>query len=173
MAQLILLAQDSIKRRQFFAFRFREGAAIGALGELHEGRQMARLGSFSRFLNPADFGRHVREVDVDRRQGLIVRPDFAGFGEVRLAEPLHFRFRYGFGIGRQGEIEPGFEHVPGRLGPLEEDKVLVLPLRHLRYEIKFLPERVEFSLTGVVQHQFVQRAVVAKVALHQVKPGRQ
>ena len=50
-------------------------------------------------------------------------------------------------------------------------KLGVLPHRGAGDEVELLPEAVELPLPVVVEHQLVERAVVAEVARHAVEPG--
>ena len=60
-----------------------------------------------------------------------------------------------------------------RLGALEPEEARVLPHRGAGDEVELLPEPVELALALLVEHQLVERAVVAEVARHAVEAGAQ
>ena len=98
---------------------------------------------------------------------------FLGPRQIGVAEALDLaRGRRVLVFGTR-EVKLGRPHESRRLGTLEEDEVFVLADRNSGDEIQLPPECVELALCGLVQNELGKRAVIAKVALHQVEPGRQ
>ncbi len=50
---------------------------------------------------------------------------------------------------------------------------MILPHRGRGHEIELVPERIQLASARLVEHQLIERRIVAEVALHQVEPGRQ
>ena len=58
-----------------------------------------------------------------------------------------------------------------RVGPLEPEEARVLPHRGAGDEVELVPEAVELAPARLVEHQLIERGVVAEVARHAVKAG--
>ena len=134
---------------------------------------MARLGGQAVAIDLANFSPHAGEISLDRLDGLVAGPQGARLRPIHRSQPSHLRLGSGVLVLGTGEVELGLAHEARRLGPFEENEVLVLPHRRQRGEIQLVPQPIEFPALLIVEDQFAQRFVVAEIALHEVEPGRE
>ena len=173
MAQSVLLPQRAVKRGQLRSFLVRQRTAIRARGKILEREQMTRFGIHARLLDPANVGGHALEKVFDHLDGQSVGSGgFGGFGDINLGQAFDLRFRGDVLVFRAREVELGSAEERG-FPAFEPDKVLVLAHGRGGYEIKFVPESVQFAPPLRVENELIKRLVVPEISHHAVEPGAQ
>ena len=173
VAQAVRLAKLPVEVGHAPALPVRERTAVGPLGEPLDCLDVAGLRLEPFLLDATNRLAEDPELVLDGADRLVARPEPSSLRQVDRGEPSHLGLGHGVLVLGPDEVECLVAPQEAGLGALVPEVAGILAHRGARDEVELPPEPVQLLLTGLIQHQLVERAVVAEVAGHAVEAGAQ